>query len=231
MRQKVVNEFGAHLVDKVRVVPHGNFIPSIESASEGSGSNHEQPKKSRQLAVVGFMRPNKGIHKVIEAFAAIDDSDCKLLIVGMCLQKEYRDQLEAAIRKVSRVELHIKQLSEAELIEIHRESLAMVYGFDRCDTSGSIVTAMSLGSAIVAPRLGHVCDLLDESSAELYDPDEGVKGLKEALERVICSSNERLEEMRKRALERIREDDWDKVGRMLRDVYVDALSMRNAEEP
>lgn len=66
----------------------------------------------------------------------------------------------------------------------------------------SIMEAMRVGIPVIAPRVGGIPELVTENMGILYSPEEGAKGVKEALEAFAALPLEKVQAMRQASRER-----------------------------
>ena len=84
-------------------------------------------------------------------------------------------------------------------------------------TSGAVVLAMSFGKACIAPRIGCISEVLDDSGAFLYDP-ENEKGLSQAIKSSINKKYE-LASMGKYNYQLAEKNNWNYIANLTHQVY------------
>ena len=204
----------------IHLIPHGHFIDYYHRAYQGS-IVHEMVKKTPgafRFLAMGYMRRNKGTDLIIRAFRTLAGSNLELWLIGDCEDASYRQEIQTFISADPRIRLEVRRHTDSEFVQLHETADVSVFAFTRCDTSGSLISAMSVGAAIIAPRIGHVRDLLDDESAILYeakDKDGLVRAMKSAVDR-----RSELPRLARRSKERIRLDKWEEIGRRTRNVYL-----------
>jgi glycosyltransferase involved in cell wall biosynthesis len=210
----------AHLRnDKLTLMPHGDLRPHFEPALQAHSASVNGGHPEFVFASLGHMRPNKGNDVIIRAFRRLDDPNVRLVMAGVCHNDQYHSKLVDLAAGDSRITLQSAPLSDAELVAGHLQADAVVFGFRDCPTSGSVISAMSLGRPAIAPRTGHVLDLVDHTTGWSFDPGENeeenlLRAMKEA-----SASKEACQERGENAQRRIAQDDWPTIAKQLVAIY------------
>jgi len=176
--------------DKVAVIPHPNFIdaypdrvaPAQARVQLGVGAD------TVMIACLGMIRPYKGLLELVRAFRALpEDGRAELWIAGEPVDASLATDLRREANGSPRIHLRFDFLSPDEVEVLLKACDVVAMPYRSILTSGAALLAMSFAKPCVAPRLGCLVEVLDESGALLYDPTDP-DGLRGALARVIESS-------------------------------------------
>ncbi|HET9519992.1 MAG TPA: glycosyltransferase family 4 protein [Candidatus Limnocylindrales bacterium] len=177
-------EFGIREA-QVTVIPHG---ADVRAAAPPLGAATDAPLR---LAVLGAIRPNKGVHLAIEAVQELRrrGRPIELTIAGQpgMPDADYWRTCQALIDR-SPDGFHVTPtfLSDSEMRARLSESDAVLLPYDAFDAqSGVAVDAISSGRAIIATRVGGLEELVERSGAgipiESASPDAVCASIEEAL--------------------------------------------------
>ncbi len=218
-------EFGGQNIDKVVVVPHGNYVGVYENEVSKVDARAKLDLTNEGLVVLflGNIRVYKGVKELVDAFVQIA-GECNLLIAGRIFNEVGFAEIEHTIRGDKRISMRPGYVPDEEIQNYMNAADAVVFPYQEILTSGAVILAMSFRKACIAPRIGIIPDVLDDRGAILYHPDrEG--GLKEAISEAIDRSEE-LKEMGCHNFIRANEWGWDRVAAATAAVYRDALNGR-----
>jgi glycosyltransferase involved in cell wall biosynthesis len=194
------------------VIPHAPFTRYVRADVERAAARRRLGIGREDLVYLflGSIRPYKGVPDLVEAFRRLDAEGTRLVIRGSVRRPELEERLKAACAGDDRIDFAAGFVPDPE-VAVYLEACDMVVAPYRAVlTSGSVLLAMSLGRACIAPNLGCIPDTLDESCGFLYDPEDP-EGLIEALRRAL-TQRERLVEMGRAARERAARVSWDEVA-------------------
>jgi glycosyltransferase involved in cell wall biosynthesis len=202
----------------VVTIPHGNFIapyPNTVTRAEARARLGIDPGIFVYL-FFGSVRPNKGLDQLVEAFQRLPAQDC-LLLVGA---RVYHDASAAAVDRIERadprVRIHRSRFYANDEFQLfYNAADVAVFPFTDVLTSGSAITALSLGCPVVVPAIGCLTELVDSRIGLTYDPTRP-DSLLRALQQV---RNLDLPSCRTEALTRMRKLDWTGIARRTLDVY------------
>jgi beta-1,4-mannosyltransferase len=160
-------------------------------------------------------------NRLVEAFQRVAPPSAVLLIAGSPLNRLALQEIEREIRSPA-VRLHGSFVPEEDVQIYMNAADAVVLPYHDVLTSGAVILAMSFGKACIAPRLGCLPDVLDETGAVLYDSGSP-NGLANAL-RVAFERRSQPPAMGAYNLVRARAWRWDEIARATAEVYSDATS-------
>jgi beta-1,4-mannosyltransferase len=177
-------------VDSKRLVSivHGHFLDYYPMQTTRDEARHRLglPLDKSVFTFIGNCRPYKNVTALVSAFQQHFD-DAWLVIGGKCLDSAYRSEIEELIRsKPDRILFEPRFIPDTELQYFVRAADAIVLPFKDVLTSGSAILALSFGRPVVAPRLGHLIDVISEETGILYeigDPNGLANGMQAALSR------------------------------------------------
>ncbi|MDP6775745.1 MAG: glycosyltransferase, partial [Candidatus Latescibacteria bacterium] len=165
----------------------------------------------------GNARTYKGIEDLIEAFRRVAaDDDRLVLMMRRAFNAEYADQVTAQAGKDARIGVHTSPFFGNEEFQVYLNACDVtVFPFSDVLTSGSAIAALSFGKPLIAPKLGCLTELLDDTTGILYEPkDEGA--LDEAL---LQARRIDLAEAGSAARRRALSLDWDEIAAQVAELY------------
>ncbi|MEM9399970.1 MAG: glycosyltransferase, partial [Verrucomicrobiota bacterium] len=219
-KAKVVESFGiSNHRQKVFVIPHGNYIGCYENAiSRLEARKLLKIDASRVvLLFLGKIRPYKGVLELIEAFKKMNIQSGQLVIAGQPFSDEMKTSLEEKISDSSNIDFKPTFIPEEKIQVYMNASDVVVFPYRDILTSGAVVLAMSFAKACIAPRIGCIDELLDDTGSFLYD-SESKGGLAEAIESAITQKEELLQ-MGKHNLQLAQELGWPEIAKKTLEVY------------
>jgi glycosyltransferase involved in cell wall biosynthesis len=169
----------------VFTIPHGNFIepyPNTLTRREARARLGIEEDKFVYL-FFGTIRTNKGVENLIEAFGGLPDPDAVLLLAA----RVYNDYGDTIVDRARHADLRISVLRSTfyqndEFQLFYNAADIAVFPFTDILTSGSAITALSLGCPVIVPAIGCLPELMDERIGLTYDSADPA-GLGEALAR------------------------------------------------
>ncbi len=136
------------------------------------------------LAMVGRVKPYKGVEELVRAFAELPDPDARLVVAGGCEDPGLRGRLEAAAAADPRFRPVLRRVPQEQLDAVLAAADLVVLPFASVFNSGSLLLCLSAGRRVLAPRT----DVFAETAAEvgeawlrLFDGPLGAGTLRAAL--------------------------------------------------
>jgi glycosyltransferase involved in cell wall biosynthesis len=171
---------------KLTIIPHGNWIGFYpDGCSRMAARTRLKLSPDRYVFLtLGLCKPYKNLEYLIKCFQDGPFDDAILWIVGLFQQPEYRAAVMAQIeRQPERIRYEGRHVPDDELQYYFSACDAVVLPYAEVLTSGNAMLAMSFGRPVIAPRLGHLQDVINGACGMLYDPSvpEGLSG---AMQRV-----------------------------------------------
>ena len=218
-KQEVIKAFSLREIDKIFVIPHGNYFTYYENNLSRIEARKALniPDTSLVLLFLGLIRPYKGVLEMIDAFRQLHQDGVQLVIAGKLADKELAELINQKVKDCSAIKF-IPGFVADEQIQVYMNACdAVVLPYRDILTSGSIILAMSFSRACIAPRKGCIGDVLDDSGAFLYDPDME-KGLLQAMNHAIQHRTDLLQ-MGERNRQLAEQWGWNRVAEMTLHVY------------
>lgn len=187
-KEEIISTFNLSNSDKVFAVPHGNYIGCYENNISRTEARRTLgiPESKTVLLFFGLIRPYKGVMELIDTFNQSSTDETELIIAG----KVWNDSLEQAdlLKQKTSENNCIKFIPgfvPDEKIQLYMNaSDVVVFPYRDILTSGAVLLAMSFGKACIAPCIGCIGEVLNDSGAFLYNPDDSV-GLLSAINKAI----------------------------------------------
>jgi glycosyltransferase involved in cell wall biosynthesis len=218
----------AEHVDGAHLIPHGNYAHTAEpiprnASREVLGLPGDRPI----LAFVGQIRADKGVDVLLRA--ASRTRDVQVVVAGTVVDAAYRDRLA---RLEAELGLHVcwieseHALPAETLVAATCAATAVVLPFVDAVQSGSVIQAMTLGACVVTTDAGDTADTVGADGVVLPAGDEAA--LAAAIEKLVADPA-RAQALGRAARETmLAERSWARIGRLLEDVYRQALAARSA---
>lgn len=126
----------------------------------------------RLYGCLGFLRPYKGIERLIAAFRDLPGRDDMLLIAGKPVDQSYLSRLQEMAAGDARIRIRPESLDDRQFAEFEQACDFMVLPFTKSLHSGSLIHAVSSGVAAITPALPFSRALgteVGEGWVQLYD--------------------------------------------------------------
>lgn len=215
-RQKFCEVTGSTLAKRSSVIPHGHYIGCYPDSDEtrqrlrrkfGIGPEHTV------LLIFGAIRRYKGIPAVLAGFSRCGRQDLRIIVAGNPFETDLEDEIRRHAERDPRILLHLGHIEDAEVGPLSSLADAMIFGFERTLTSGSVILAMSKGLAVILPERARALDVVTERGALFFDGEADLTRLLETLDPGA------LREMGPHNLDCARGYDWTDIGHAVVDVY------------
>lgn len=223
-KEEIIKKFSVKNINKIFVVPHGNYIESYENKIEKVTARKILGLKDSSLVFLflGTIRFYKGVFELIDTFSQLhsDTSDnIQLVIAGRVYDdsQEITDTLQEKIAKDPRIKFFPGFVPDDEVQVYMNACDVVIFPYRDILTSGAVILAMSFGRACIAPRIGCIGEVLDEQGAFLYQMDDK-KGLVKAMNSAIEKQDELLS-MGQHNFKLAQQYNWSYIAKMTDDVY------------
>ena len=161
-------------------------------AAERRVANAGPPGMDREpgsfdILYAGWLYAPKGVHVLIEAFAALaaTRSHCRLCLAGTTDDPHYEQRLHQLVERFGLAH-RIRFLGwRRDVLDIIAAADAFVLPSFNEGVPRSIVEAMALGKPVVATRVGGVPELLGDGAFGLLADPGDVDGLADCLQRIV----------------------------------------------
>ena len=210
--------------DKIFVVPHGNYTGYYENNINRLEARKvlDIPNSSFVFLFLGWIRPYKGVFDLLDAFNQLHIDEVQLVLAGKTLND---DELTEQIRQKTEGNDNIKFMPgfvPDNKIQVYMNACdVVVFPYRDVLTSGAVILAMSFGKTCIAPRMGCIQEILDDSGAFLYNPDIE-EGLFQAMNSALQNSAD-LVRMGEYNQKSAAQWTWDSIAEKTLDVYRQCL--------
>jgi beta-1,4-mannosyltransferase len=181
----------------------------------GARARLELPVHGTVFLYFGYIKPYKGVEDLIAAFRAIGDPTASLVIAGRPLDKEIEHEIAALAALDPRIRCAMRYIPDTDVQLYFRASDVVVFPFQRTQTSGSVMLALTFGKPVIAPAAGTIPEYVSTKMGELFDPaDAG--SLRSAMCRVLSRD---LQEMGRAAFESCAQLNWSDFAKVHLSAY------------
>jgi glycosyltransferase involved in cell wall biosynthesis len=175
---RVVPSLHSALMQKVRVIPHGNLLmPPHTISQEDARRTLNLPQDTPTLLFFGIIRAYKGLPVLLEAFRLVLQKYpvAHLVIAGYLSPiyewDEKRLRKEIARLNLINVRLDLRYIPENEVSTLFYAADLTVLPYLEVTQSGVAMVALSHGSPIIASRVGGLADVVrDGETGYLVEP-------------------------------------------------------------
>lgn len=157
--------------DRVFVVPHPGYGRAYPDSISRLDARHELSIDPDELvgALVGSIRPYKGLDELLDAWAMLDaDPPRRLLIAGMPSRDPAMAPLLERAALDPNVVLDARRLDAAEMQLFLRAADFAVLPYRRALNSGAVLLALTFGLPIIVPEGGGLEELVDPAYARTF---------------------------------------------------------------
>ena len=208
--------------DKVTVVHHGNYqgfypLATLEMRCESRGS---LPVDHRVFMFFGIMRPYKGIERLLRAWHELQPENASLWLAGPCSDPVYEAELRSIAANMPNVRFECGFVPKDHVSRLFAGADVVVLPFQRVQTAGSVILALSFGKPVIAPRIGEVPETVGDADALLYDAQSN-DGLSSALRRALTGDLRDVSVSSKASGDRL---NWGSVAAKTNAIYSAAVS-------
>lgn len=205
---QAVAEWFSIPADRVLHVPHPNYIGAYIDVISKEAARWELsiPADDTIYALLGAIKPYKGLEQLIDAFDAAlqrDPGRRRLLVAG---GPDSNPQTEAFLRRCVLhpfVTLHARKIPGDEMQVFLRAADIAVMPYLRSLNSGVLMLALSFGIPVVAPAVGGIAEVVTPEIGRTFVP-----GDRDSLVAALLAADElRTPEAREAALRAARQYD------------------------
>lgn len=161
--------------NKLRVIRHGHWIGAYpnETTRVDARQSLGLSATAHVFLFIGLCKPYKGLEALIEAMASLP-SGALLVIAGHFQSREYQAAITSLVERTGRalVSIHPGFIEDEKLQLFLNAADTVVLPYREILTSGTAMLAMSYGRPVVAPRMGSLVDIVDETCGVLYDVND-----------------------------------------------------------
>ncbi|MBW7957116.1 MAG: glycosyltransferase [Deltaproteobacteria bacterium] len=170
----------------VYIIPHGNFSAVFENkcGREEARERLGIPPGAFVYLLFGPVRPYKGIENAIQAFKKMDDKGAVLIVAGNPKDKHLGEFLSAEAMSNTRIFPFLRFIERNEVQYFFNASDAVLLPYKQVFTSGNLFLALTFSKPVVAPDMGIISEVVDDSCGVKYSPDEANENLFNAMQMV-----------------------------------------------
>ncbi|MFQ3647925.1 MAG: glycosyltransferase family 4 protein [Anaerolineae bacterium] len=166
--------------------PHVRFMAWSDTSAFADAPRAQPAAQCVDVVYAGVLRPGKGVHLLMEAFAQAAPAEAALHIVGEPQNAEYAAQLAAqaqALQIAERVQF-VGKVSQRELAaRFARARVAVLPSFSE-GLPRVVLEAMLTGTPVIGTRVGGIPELIHDGETGWLVPPDDVPALAAALRRV-----------------------------------------------
>ncbi len=166
-------------------IPHGHYVGDYEDQIDRETARARLDLSTDEFVYLFFgqIRPYKQVPRLIDAFRRVANEETRLVVAGNPTDDELRKRIESEVADDERVRTSLRFVRDDEVQRYMNAADVAVFPFRDVLTSGSVILAMSFGTAVVAPDIGCLPDVVPDEGGILYDPEES-DGLPDAMSAV-----------------------------------------------
>lgn len=167
-------------------IPHGNWIEYYPDgcSCEAARARLGVPGGQFVFLFFGSCREYKNLDYLIKCFQSGPFGEAALWIVGRFQDAEYYARVRTQLNiRPARIHLEDRFVPNDELQVYFAACNVMVLPYAEILTSGTAMLSISFGRPVIAPRLGHLQDVITPDCGVLYDPSDKA-GLSNAMQHV-----------------------------------------------
>ena len=198
------------------VTPHGVW----NAAGEGPAAvtSPEERVRRRHLLFFGVIRPNKGLHVLLDAMEEL--TDCTLTVAGQPQDDSYQEQIRAMVKRLphGRVELMDRFVEDDEMVRLFDRSCLVVLPYTTfAAQSGVLHDALAHGLPVVVTEVGALGESVRSwGIGQVVLPDDDT-ALAAAIRQMLTPSRY---VRASRAVDRVKNDlSWDRVAEIMVEAY------------
>jgi len=172
--------------ERIFHVPHPSYRGAYEDHVSRLDARHELGLMPDELvlAVVGVIRPYKGLDELLEAWDRVDlDGPRRLLIAGAPSEQPGVDALIERAALDPRVLIDARKIPADEMQLFLRAADVAVLPYRRSLNSGALMLALTFGLPVIVPAGGGLAESVEPSFSRTFDsgdPASLVAALREA---------------------------------------------------
>ena len=161
--------------EKVLFVEHPSYTGAYEDWTSREQARHVLGIMPDEVvyAVVGAIRPYKGLNELLDAWERLDDGrPRRLLIAGGPTEEDgVAEALERAAVQPT-VLLHARQIPSEEIQLFLRAADVAVLPYTRSLNSGAQLLALTFGLPVIVPAGGGLAEVVDPRFARTFEPGD-----------------------------------------------------------
>ena len=196
---------------KFKILPEGDYISSYKNdlTKEKSREILGLDNNEKVLLFLGFIRPYKGLEKLIKIFNSLDLNQTKLIIAGLAKDNSYIENLKNIENPKNQILFFDKFIENDDLQIYFNASDAVILPFDNIENSGSVIMAMGFSKAIIAPKKGVLLERLENQKFLLFE-----NNLADVIKNTLSISIEELNKIGSLNKKSLSNNNWSNFSRL-----------------
>ena len=164
---KDICESDKNILSKIIFVP----IPHYAGAHGNLLTTNSLKNNKLKILFFGLIRPYKNIELLIKVFNDLNFDDMELSICGICINKEYEQNLLNLIDCNKSIRPDFRFIIDSEIPELlaNNHILALPYSTESSLNSSAIILAFSYARTVISPTIGTIDEISDKSLFFSYD--------------------------------------------------------------
>lgn len=206
--KKEVKELYKINLEKVHIIPHGNFIGYYENEITKSEARSKLriPKNAYVILYFGKIKRYKGLNNLFQVLNELENENFWVLICGKLEEKALRNELLNFKQNFSNCILKLEYISDDE-IQIYMNAADIgIIPYEKITTSGTLLLFASFKRTVIVPNLKSIEDTI--GNAAIYYNHGDLKDLKRA---IIWSKNRNSDKLSKRIFKKVLEYNWKNI--------------------
>lgn len=156
------------------IVPHGHYREVYRDLPTRAAARHQLGLAADSFTFLYFgnIRRYKNVPLLIRTFRQLPERDVQLVVAGLPVLGMQAQELQALAAGDDRIHLHLRFIPDGEVALHLAAADKVVLPFHGILNSGSVLLALSLNRAVMAPRLGALPEIESEVGSrwlQLYD--------------------------------------------------------------
>ena len=203
--------------EKMNVAPHGNYRDVYPKATTEMRDRARAgiPDDQRVFLFFGYMRKYKGIERLLRVWTALSPTNASLWLAGPCFDETYEASLRSEASKIKNVRIDCGFIADQDVTKMISGADFVVLPFEKVQTSGSTILALSFGKPVIAPRIGEIPETLGEASDLIFEPGSDC-ALSEAIQKGLRAD---IDDLAKKSISACNRLDWAVAGKITAKVY------------
>ena len=218
-KRQAMTMWGLRDEGRFAVIPHGNYRDNYPNDVSRAAAREKLALDASEVVFLflGAIRPYKGVLELIDAFRTLAADHTALVIAGKPLNDEFTQEIETARAHSDRIRFRPGFVPDDEVQVYMNAADVVVLPYQHILSSGAALLAMSFGKPCVAPAIGCLRDVLDDSGAFLYDA-ESEAGLLESMRHALEARGD-LPRMGRHNREAASHWTWEKAAEATKALY------------
>ena len=223
--KKEIVQFHQSLKNKIKIIPHGNYLPFIniqENQKESRiklGIGLDKPV----LLFFGMIKKVKGLDLLLSAMPKViqNNPEVILLVAG----KPWKDNFSTYQAIIDKLQisnnciLHIKFISYEDVEHYYCAADIVVLPYSKIYQSGVLMMSLSYGKPVVLSDLESFKEIVTDKKSGLFFKSGNISSLSEVINNAL-DSTDLLVKIQLQGLDLMKSKySWSKIGEQTRDAY------------